>query len=175
MSSIGDFFGILFGGAYVAKEVVSQAVEDAAEQERSLVIRKFIEEHTDLELERKLRKQVEDPTQTELVWRRIEEYKRDHPVYCKSHELEPIYFEALNEYIDPHFWWQDVGKKRITLFGRYNSLNGRSVNESMQLEDNRKLVLELLIETYNPNLMSVGTAKRTARTKFPSKPSKRKW
>lgn len=65
---VGDLFGILGGGAFVTREACIEIGERAEGEERAKLIKAFITEHTDAELEKKLTADVENPSTYNDVW-----------------------------------------------------------------------------------------------------------
>lgn len=148
-----DFYTMLAGGAWLAKETVKEVGERGSESHRSALWDQFVAEHTDLELERQLMKMVEDPACYNAVWERLEQFKRDNPVWCSQHEEKGYYSEWDNRYIDPGFGWQSIGKERLEFFKNYGSyehpyysIYGKSKYETQCLAANRKDVLNMLMQ-----------------------------
>ena len=158
--SVGDLFGILAGGAFVAREACIEIGEKAEGEERAKQIKVFIAEHTDAELEQRLTADVENPSMYEEVWKRLEEFKRDNPVFCKQH---------TSQY--DRFGWANVGKERLNFRSEKGSLIGSSQNEELILKSNRNVAVYLLMQTYGK--MTVNAALEAAREKYPLKPTKR--
>lgn len=77
---IGDLFSIFAGGAWLATETAKEIGERAVGEERSRLIKAYIAEHTDPELEQRMMEDVKNPDMYDAVWERIESFKRDNPV-----------------------------------------------------------------------------------------------
>ena len=79
---IGDLFSIFAGGALGGTETAQEIGERAVGEERSRLIKAYIAEHTDPELEQRMMEDVKNPDMYDAVWERIESFKRDNPVFC---------------------------------------------------------------------------------------------
>lgn len=157
---VGDLFGILAGGAFVAREAGIEICERAEGEARSKLIKEFVVEHTDAELEQKLTADVENPSMYNDVWKRLEEFKRDNPLFCKKH---------TSQY--DRFGWENVGKERLPFRDAKGTLIGKSQNEELILKSNRNIAVYLLMQTYG--IMTANSALEAAREKYPLKPTKR--
>lgn len=157
---VGDLFGILAGAAFVAREVGIEISERAEGEVRSKLIKEFVAEHTDVELEHKLIADVENPYKYDEVWNRLEEFKRNNPIFCKKH---------TSQY--DRFGWENVGKARLRFRDSNGTLIGKNQNEELALKGNRNIAVYLLMQTYGK--MTENSALEAAREKFPLKPTKR--
>lgn len=149
------------GGAFIAREAGVEIVERAESKERAKLIREFVEQHTDKQLEEKLMADVKNPSMYDKIWRRLEEFKRDNPLFCKA---------RTTEYAG--FGWGNVGKERLGFFNAKGGLYGRSQYEELVLRGNRNIAVYLLMQTYGK--MTENHANNMARKKYPLKPSKRR-
>lgn len=170
---VGDLFSILGGGAWLAKEAVLEICEDQDDLVRSKRIQDFVEENTDQELEGRFNEEILLPSNCEKIWETLELFKRDNPVWCKRHERKGWRGQYTGEYYEPVFGWQDIGHKRIPLFGRNGSPYGKTQREGDVLDDNRKSVLQMLMETHGKMLRNIALTR--ARKKYPLKKSNRSW
>jgi len=159
---IGDLFSILSGGAWLAKEAAKEAAEKKDDITCAERRRRFIAEHTDLELEEKLKKEIEDPREYESVWQRIEAFKRENCEFCDMHSNE-----------HERFGWAQVGTQRLAFRDKKGGLYGKSLYEETQLKGNRNIALYLLMQTYGK--MKLSHAEAVAGRMFPLKESNRSW
>lgn len=106
MFGVVDLFTILAGGAWLTKESVKSILELEDNKANARQIFSFIEEHTDEALEAKYRADIDNPENSEQIWRTLELFKRDNPVWCKKHEDKDWVGQPL-------FGWQYVGKKEF--------------------------------------------------------------
>ena len=67
---IGDLFSIFAGGAWLATETAKEIGERAVGEERSRLIKAYIAEHTDPELEQRMMEDVKNPDMYDAVWER---------------------------------------------------------------------------------------------------------
>ena len=153
---VGDLFTILAGGAWLTKEAVNEIGERADDQTRDALIKKYIAEHTDPALERRLWEDVENPVMYDELWRRIETFKRDNPVYCNEDIIKNTKkdYTGIKEIV--YSPWYDVGKRR-PLF--------RDANPSG--------LVYLLMQTYGK--MKLSHAREEAERLYPIPKSKRSW
>ena len=149
---IGDLFGIFGGGAWLIKEGVREIGEQAENRTVNELINSFVAENTDLELER---------------------YKLENPVWCRQHEKSGWYGEYTQQFHEPNFGWQDIGRKRVPLLDENGTVRGRNAQEESQLAANRNLVLQMLLEMRGK--MRYDIALIEARKKYPLPKSKRSW
>lgn len=174
-----DFYTMLAGGAWVTKEVVKEIGNQGAMQAQDALVKKYVEEHTDLELERQLTKMIEDPACYETVWERLETFKREHPVWCSQREEKGYYSKWDGTYIKPSFGWQDIGKERLEFFenlGSYNypyySLNGKTQETSRRLHYHRLVAIDMLMQTFGKRPLF--EAEHDAREKYINAPARAK-
>lgn len=170
---IGDLFGILGGGAWLAKEGVREISERTDNRNNKELIDAFVAEHTDLELEEKLKKDLLNPALHDSIWAALESYKRDNPVWCKQHEKSGWYGEYTQQFHEPNFGWQDIGNKRVPLLDAKGTVRGKNAQEEGQLAANRNLVLQMLMEMNGK--MRHDIALLEARRKYPLPKSNRSW
>lgn len=157
MFGVVDLFTILAGGAWLTKESVKSILELEDNKANARQIFSFIEEHTDEALEAKYRADIDNPENSEQIWRTLELFKRDNPVWCKKHEDKDWVGQPL-------FGWQDVGKKRIPLHAASSA--SRSKPRTCEgLYINRALVLNMLMQTHGK--MTVAMARSEAKKKYP--------
>lgn len=169
MFGVVDLFTILAGGAWLTKESVKSILELEDNKANARQIFSFIEEHTDEALEAKYRADIDNPENSEQIWRTLELFKRDNPVWCKKHENKGWVGQYTHKYYPPLFGWQDVGKKRIPL----HAASSASQSKPMTCEDlniNRGLVLNMLMQTHEK--MTVSMARSEAEKKYPLPHSK---
>ncbi len=170
---IGDLFGILGGGAWLAKEGVKEISEQAENRDRNALIDAYVAEHTDPALEEKLKKDLLDPALHDGIWKALESYKLDHPAWCREHEKTGWYGAYTRKFYEPNFGWQDIGLKRVPLLDAKGSVRGRNAQEEERLAANRSLVLQMLLEMHGK--MRHDIALLEARKKYPLPKSKRSW
>ena len=169
MFGVADLFTILAGGAWLTKEAVKSSLELEENKANARQIFGFIEEHTDEVLEAKCRADIDNPDCSEQVWRTLELFKRDNPVWCKKHESEGWVGQYTKTYYQPPFGWQDVGKKRIALHTAPSSPQPKS-KERAALDINRGIILNMLMQTHGK--MTVAMARLEAEKKYPLPHSK---
>ncbi len=162
---IGDLFGILGGGAWLAKEGVREICEQTDNRTNKALVDAFVAEHTDLELEEKWKKVLLDPARHDNIWRTLERYKRDNPVWCRQYEKAGWYGEYTRQLHEPSFGWQDIGNKCVPLLDEKGTVRGRNAQEENRLAVNRSLVLQMLMETSGK--MRQDIALLEARKKYP--------
>lgn len=166
-----ELYEILFGGAWVTKELFKEAGERGVEKRRSELIKQYVAEHTDLELEERLMREVESPSKYNEVWERIENFKRENPVYCKR-EADKSWkkkYDGTYGYFS-RFGWQDVGYSRLEFRTSKGSLYGKTQREDILLEGNRNIAVYLLMQTYGK--MKLSHAKTQAENMYRPQRSK---
>lgn len=166
-----DLFTILAGGAWLTKETFHEIGERGVEKHCAQQFHTFIAQHSDPGLERELSAMVEDRSSYNAVWERIEQFKRDNPVWCSQHE-EKGYRGYDGKYIEPGFGWQSVGKERLPFHNTAGALDSANQNYSARLSYNRLLAVSMLMQTYGK--MSLVDARDAANKKYISISSKRK-
>lgn len=174
-----DFYTMLAGGAWVTKEVVKEIGNQGTMQAQDALVKKYVEEHTDLELEHQLTKMIEDPACYETVWERLETFKREHPVWCSQHEEKGYYSKCDGTYIKPSFGWQDIGEERLEFFENYGtwqypyySVHGRTQNRTGRLSLNRAIALDMMMQTFGKRPLF--EAEHDAREKYINAPARAK-
>jgi hypothetical protein len=170
---IGDLFGMIGGGAWLLKESVNAIGEHAGDRTRHALIEAYFAEHTDPILEERVNAEIENPACREAIWRRLEEYKRDNPVWCKRHEKRGWRDKYTGRWVSPPFGWQSIGVERIPFRDEKGRLYGKNQYEAMVLRGNRNRVLNLLMHTHGK--MSMTEARYSADEKFPMPKSTRSW
>lgn len=174
-----DFYTMLAGGVWVTKEVVKEIGNQGTMQAQDALVKKYVEEHTDLELEHQLTKMIEDPACYETVWERLETFKREHPVWCSQHEEKGYYSKWDGTYIKPSFGWQDIGKERLEFFENYGtwqypyySIYGRTHSETQRLQANRNCARRMLMQMHGKTTLFC--ANWEAREKYINAPARAK-
>lgn len=170
---IGDLFGIIGGGAWLAREGIRDICEQVDNRTNKELVDAFVTENTDLELEAKLQKELLNPALHNDIWESLEKFKRDNPVWCKQHEDTGWYGEYTQKFHEPNFGWQDIGHKRVPLLNAKGTVRGKNMQEESQLAANRNLVLQMLMEMHGK--MRHDIALIEARKKYPLPKSKRSW
>ena len=171
--SIGDLFSMIGGGAWLLKESANAIGECADDSVRSALIEAYIAEHTDPILEERLRAEIEDPACCQVIWQRLEEYKRDNPVWCRQHEEQSWRGQHTKKMYSPAFGWQSIGVERIPFRDEQGKLHGKNQTEEKILACNRNRVLALLMHTYGK--MTIAEARYYVEEKFPTPKSTRSW
>lgn len=131
---LGDLFTMLAGGTYVAKKCFDEINENGKCIDAKLAMDKFIKEHTDFELEKKLKQDIENPNKFNEIYERLEEYKNNNGRY----------------YLGFQYIWDFrlSNNTRLRLTDRDGGLYGRTKKEADELYENRWVVLEMLMHTY---------------------------
>ena len=159
---LSGLFGLLAGGAMIAKDSIDAARENVRSMEIAEARKEYVKAHTDSELEERLMHDVENPEKYEDLWERIESFKRDNPVFCSKHASR---YER--------FGWNNVGHERLMFRSAKGGLYGKTQYESMLLDGNRNIAVYLLMQTYGK--MKKSHAQAEAERIYPIIPSKRRW
>ncbi len=167
-----SLYAILAGGAWLTKEYVLEVSEREDDRVRGQVIKKYITEHTDPEIETQMREYV-IKTPDNKVWERIETFKRDNPVYCarevRRHPPKTVScYDGTKETYVNCICWSRIGKERRNLYASKNTQY-----EQMLASDHRSEAVCYLMQTYGKKAYS--HAKAEAERLFPLKKSKRSW
>lgn len=149
-----DLFTMIGGGAWLTKEAIRETADRGEEKFRDGWIKRYVENHTDIELEQKMLHIIN--TSSAEMWARLETFKRDNPVWCKAHENKPEYDAYFKKYRKAVSGWQDVGVTRKIPFADYDGP-----------------VLKMLMETYGK--LPVRVAQYQAEKAYPEIQSRRKW
>lgn len=105
-------FSILFGAGWVGKQVVSQMYTDGKNAGEYSRQQQYIMLHTDKELELEYVNKIYDETKHDELWRELETFKRDNPVWCGKNEKNRSH-SFIHYTCD--IGWQDIGKGRLDL------------------------------------------------------------
>lgn len=135
MFGVDDLFFLIAGGAYATKKCFDQIGENGRNIAIKNAINKYVEEHTDSELEEKLKNDIENPAKYNEIYERIEAYKQNDGKYY-------LIFKDDWE-------WNSVGKLRLPVRDKHGSLYGRTKKESSILYENRYAILYMLMLTYD--------------------------
>ena len=159
---IGSFFTILAAGGWILKESYKELSAGVEADSRDRLMKKFVEEHTDLELESRLLNDIENPEKYNEVWSRIERFKRDNP-FLIEREIRRIRGDKgdrLHGYV-PRSEWEYVGSTRLPFRTPSGALRCKGLERSMTLEHNRIIALWFLMISYGK--LSSGRAEQIAR------------
>lgn len=171
---IGDLFSIFAGGAWLATETAKEIGERAVGEKRSRLIKAYIAEHTDPELEQRMMEDVKNPDMYDAVWERIESFKRDNPVFCDEEAKKSLIKKYDGTYgYTSRFGWQNVGEERLPFRTANGSLYGKSQYQDLELDGNRNIAVMLLMQTYGK--MKLSHAKTTAEKLYPIPKTNRNW
>lgn len=125
--------GHLAASGYVGGRLLGEYGQKRQNRTMSKLSQKFQKMYTDPELEAELKAKIENPEYYDLIWERIEAYKRNRGKY----------YLWRNEWS----FWKSVGLKRLKFFIK-GSLRGKSQKDADWLRYNRGVGLWLLIQTY---------------------------
>lgn len=168
---VTDLFGMIAGGAWLTKEAIKENLELSGNRAQAQQVLAYIEEHTDVELEKRLREELLSPACYDSVWRRIETYKRDNPLWCRQHETAAWQGQYTGTEYQPLFGWQDVGKKRLPFWDESASPDSAASKEAAaSFNTNRGIALSLLMQTYGKTPLAI--AQIEAERKYPPPKSK---
>lgn len=125
--------GHLATAGYIGCRLIGEGGQKRQNRTMSKLSQKFQKMYTDPELEAELKAKIENPEYYDLIWERIESYKRNRgKYYLWRNELS---------------FWKSVGHKRLKFFIK-GSLRGKSQKDADWLRYNRGIGLWLLIQTY---------------------------
>lgn len=167
---IFSLFSVLGGGAWLAAESFREMREGDAVRAVDDSRDRYVAKYTDKELEEKYSKEIMDVSKHEALWRRIEEFKRDNPVWCEERRREDFSPYKIEE---ETFGWHAVGKRRLDLVGPTGRLYGNNKDETYILECHRNRVVNMLLETHWKFTERV--AKTRAASRYPYEASRRRW
>lgn len=127
-----DLFTMLAGGAWLAKETIRETADRGNEKYKHDLAKQYMEENTDIKLEQDFVRLLDrNCTGHDEIWTRLEEFKRDNPVWCELHSKMPYYCTYTQKFVDPSLNWYHVGRAR------------QIVRDNV----NRSTVLNMLMET----------------------------
>lgn len=167
-----SLYTVLAGGAWLTKEYILEVSEREDDNIRGRAIKNYITEHTDPEIEEQMRKYVATAPDSK-IWKRIETFKRDNPVYCVREirrnppSIVTCYDGTKRKYVNS-ICWSRVGNERYSFYASKNTQC-----EQMLASDHRKRAVCYLMQTYGKKAYS--HAKAEAERLFPMKKSKRSW
>lgn len=167
-----SLYTVLAGGAWLTKEYILEAYEREDDNARGRAIKNYIAEHTNPEIEEQMRKYVATTPDSE-IWKRIETFKRDNPVYCEREirrnppNIVTWYDGTKRKYVNT-ICWSRVGNERYSFYASKNTQY-----EQTLASDHRKQAVCYLMQTYGKKAYSHAEAE--AKKLFPMKKSKRGW
>lgn len=108
-----DLFTMIGGGAWLTKEAIRETADRGEEKHKCNLAKRYMEENTDIELEQEFARLLDrDYASHDEIWTRLEEFKRDNPVWCEQHSQKPYYCTYTQKFVEPSLNWYHVGRKR---------------------------------------------------------------